>query len=263
MAATTLVRKFLRDVCTTLQDISPQYSRWPEHELVTYGNYGQMAISKYLPQAGSAIDSVRLQPGTKQDFTKVLAADIRPGDGSTAADSYGISIMDISRNMGADGLTPGRVVRVSDRYTKDTNDPDWHSKTGNVVREFLWDKNLPKIAHVIPGVPVSPAVWVDLSWMKEPRRIPAGGEPGAEIYKYDGASTALLGIADQYVEDLQNFVVAVALLKGSKNVQNIPKAQLHAGLFTASINAQAAVVSGVSPNLKQLPFMGEIPAAVG
>ena len=58
MGATTLVKTFLRSVCTTLQDISPQFSRWPEHELVIYANYGQMAIAKYLPQAGSRSDAI-------------------------------------------------------------------------------------------------------------------------------------------------------------------------------------------------------------
>lgn len=261
MAATTLVRKFLRDVCTTLQDISPQYSRWPEHELVTYINYGQESIAKYLPQAGSRVDAIKLAPGTKQDLTRVLAASIVPGDGSTAADAYGITLLDIPRNMGTNGTVAGRVVRVVDRYTKDNNDPDWHTKTGTVIREYVFDKNTPKVFYTIPGVPSSPAVWVEVAWLAEPTRVPAGGEPGAELYKYDGVSAALLGVNDQYVEDLHNYVVAVALMKGSKNVQNMPKAQAHAALFTASINAQAAVVAGVNPNLKALPMMGDIPVA--
>lgn len=261
MGATTLVKTFLRSVCTTLQDISPQFSRWPEHELVIYANYGQMAIAKYLPQAGSRSDAIKLVAGTKQDLTKILAANIKPGNGSTAVDTYGISLLDVPRNMGADGLTPGRVVRIVDRRTKDDNDPDWHTKTGPVIREIVYDKNLPKIFFTVPGVPATPDVWVEAQWLAEPTRIPAGGEPNAELYKYDGASTALLGIQDQFVEDLHNYVVAVALLKGSKNNQNVPKAQLHGAMFTSSINAQASIVSGTSPNLKMLPFVEGIPEA--
>lgn len=258
MARTTLVRNFLRTVCETLQDISPQFSRWPEHELVVYANFAQMALAKYLPQVSARTDSIRLLPGTRQDLTLVPSARILPGDGSAPADVAGIALMDIPRNMGADGATPGRVVRVADRYSKDTNDPDWHTRTGAVVREYVYDKNQPRVFYVIPGVPIGPQVWSEVAWLTEPTRIPAGGAPGSELYAYDGASVELMGIGDQYIEDAHNYVVAVALTKGSKANQNIPKSQYHAGMFTASLNAQAQVVSGVSPNLKSLPFMDQI-----
>ena len=261
MGMTTLVRTALKSICTTLQDISPQYSRWPEQEIVVYANYGQIAIAKYLPQAGARSDSIKLRPGTKQDLTKVLAADIKPSDGSAAVDTYGIALLDVVRNMGAAGATPGRVIRVVDRETRDNNDPDWHSKTGAVIREYVAEKALPKVWYAVPGVPADVPVWADINWLVEPKRIPAGGAPGAEIYLADGASAELLGINDQFVEDLHNYVVAICLLKGSKNTANVAKAQLHASLFTSSINAQASVLTGVNPNLKQLPFAAELGAA--
>lgn len=259
MAITTLVRTFLRSVCTTLQDITPQFSRWTEIELVTYANYGQLAMAKYLPQVGARVDSIKLAPGTKQDLTKVLAANIIPGDGSASVDTFGISLMrGPMRNMGADGATPGRAIRLVDSATLDAINPDWHTATGAVARELVFDKEQPKAFWAVPGAPASPAVWVQVPWLAEPKRITAGGEPGAEIYAFGGASTALLGVHDQYVEDLHNYVVAIALMKGSKNMQNLPKAQVHAGLFTASINAQATAITGVNPNLKLLPFAAEI-----
>lgn len=269
MAATTLVKHFIRGVCTTLQDISPQYSRWTEVEIVRAINFGQMAQSAYLPMVGSRVDAIKLTPGTRQDITKVLAANIKPGDGSAPADALGISLLEIVRNMGTDGFTPGRVIRPVDRYTLDTNDPDWHASSASAaditankaVREFVYSKDTPKSFYVVPGVHASTAQWVEIRWNVEPKRVPDGGEPNAELYRYDGASTAVLGINDQFVEALHNYVVAVLLLKGSKNTQNIPKAQLHAGLFTSSVNAMAAMITGTSPELKTLPFIDQIPAA--
>ncbi|HEY1129135.1 MAG TPA: DUF6682 family protein [Roseateles sp.] len=251
---TTLVRTFLRSVSTTLQDIAPQFSRWTEIELVNYANYGQMAIAKYLPQAGSRVDAIRLKPGTRQDISKVLAAHIVPGDGTVAVDTIGIALLDVVRYMGTNGSTPGRVVRLVESETLDALDPDWHTKAEAVVREYVFDKQLPKVFYVSPGVHAVTPVWVEISWLAAPRRIPAGGEPGAEAYRFGGGSNELLGIDDLFVEDLQNYVVAVALLKGSKNNVNLPKAQTHTGLFISSINAQASVLTGVNPNLKQLPF---------
>lgn len=260
MSISTKVRVLFEGVSQAVQDISPQFSRWPESEMVRIANFGQMAIAKYLPQAGARLDAIKLKPGTRQDLTAVLAADIKPGDGSAAADTYGVALMEVMRNQGADGLTPGRVIRIVDRETKDANDPDWHTRTGAVIREYCYDKNQPRTFFVIPGVPAGIAVWAYVSWLAEPKRIPDGGAPGAEVYAADDSSATLLGIHDQYVEDLHNYMVAFMLLKGSKNTQNMAKAQLHAGLFTSSINAQAAALTGVNPNLKQLPFMTEVSA---
>jgi hypothetical protein len=113
VSITTKVRVFLRSVCTTLQDISPQYTRWPEQELVSYANYGQLAMAKYLPQVGARLDAIKLQPGTRQDLALVLAANIIPGDGAAAADTAGIGLIaGPVRNMGANGLVPGRAARL-------------------------------------------------------------------------------------------------------------------------------------------------------
>lgn len=262
MAATVLVKEFLRGVCTTLVDISPQYSRFTEVELVRYLNFGQLAIAKYLPQSCAGQDAIKLVPGTKQDITKVLAGNIKPGDGSTAADTYGIALLDVPRNMGADGLTPGRVIRISDRYTLDMNDPDWHASSGNAVKEYLTDPKMPCVFYVYPGVPAG-GLWVDVSWMKEPRRVPAGGEPSAYVYAWEGGSTAILGIDDQYAPELHDYVVALALMKGSKNTQNLAKAGVHANAFINSINVLAQRLNGVNPNLRELPFAAEIPQAAG
>lgn len=261
MGMTTKVRELLHGVCTTLMDMTPQYSRWTEVELVRYANLGQMAIAKYLPMAGARIDTVKLAPGPVQDLGKVLAANIKPGDGSPAVDTYGVALIGLMHNMGADGLTPGKPISVVDRYTLDTTDELWPTRTGTSVREYVVDKSTPRHFEVSPAP--SNDVWVRLRWMVEPRRIPDGGAPGSPIYAYDGTSSALIGINDQFLEDLHNYVVAMALMKGSKNVQNIPKAQLHVGLFTASINAQATAIGSVNPNLKQLPFADSVPVSGG
>lgn len=259
MAATTLVKDFLFTVCTTLQDVSPQFTRWPERELVTYTGFGQRAIAKYLPQSCSRVDAIQLPAGTKVDLTKVLAANIKPGDGTTGVDSYGIALLEVVRNMGSDGLTPGRIVRVVDRYTKDTNDPLWHTRVGTEVREFVFDKTLPRVLYVSPACQNK---WVEVSWMVEPAALLAGSDdPNVPVYgSTPPGSTTKLGVADQYVDDLLNYVVGVALMKGSKLVQNLPKSQAHASLFTASINAQAQVFTGVNPNLKVLPFIEQMQA---
>lgn len=261
MSTTTLVWEFFRGVQTTLQDLNPPFRRWPEIELVRYTNFGQRALAKYLPQVGARVDTIELVAGTRQDLTKVLAADIKPGDGSTPADTFGIAFTAPVRNMGGDGLTAGRAIREPvDRSSKDAGDPNWHTATaGNDVREVVFDKMLPRVFYVSP--PLVAGRWIELQWMAEPRRVTDGGAAGSERYTSTGAGNAdLLGIPDINVDDLHNYVVSVCLLKGSKNMVNVPKAQLHTQAFTSSVNAQAQTFTGVSANLKALPFLSEIPA---
>lgn len=261
---TVLVRNIIVSVQTTLQDLNPAFRRWPERELVVYLNYGQRAIAKYLPQAGSRIDSFKLAPGTRQYLGLVLAANLKPSDGSTAADAFGIAFLGLTRNMGADGLTPGRALRdPSDPHTMNAGNPNWHNATAMTeVREALFDKAHPLHFYVYPPVHASTAVWAEIKWMAEPKRIIDGGAPGSERYTAAGAGTTdVIGISDLFTEDLQNYAVAMALLKGSKNHVNLPKSQAHAELFVRSINALGTVYNGVSPNLKTLPFANEIPGA--
>jgi hypothetical protein len=172
MARSTLVKEFLDGVMITLQDISPIYERWTEVEMVRYINFGQMAIATYLPHAGSRVDALKLSPGTRQDLTLVPLANIKPSDGSAAADTYGISLIDVVRFMGADGITPGSIIRRVDQYTKDTNDPDWHTRTATKPTTFIADGRVPKTFYVSPGVPVGTAVWAEIKWLAAPNTVP-------------------------------------------------------------------------------------------
>lgn len=258
MASTLTVADWVLGVQDTLQDRNPRWRRWPEADLIRYTNYGRMALATYLPQVGSRTDAVKLRTGSHQDFSTVAQADILPGDGSAAATTRGVALMRLMQNMGANGATPGRAIHGPiDRATKDGFEPLWMSETGSEILEYVFDKNLPLQCWVSPGV--TGTVWARMQWMALPTDLPAGGAPGAEKYTTGGSEAArVLGIPDQFAPDLANYVVAVALMKGSKNFQNLPKAQVHAQMFVQSINAQAQATTGVSPNLTALPFVNEI-----
>jgi len=258
---TVLVRDFFLGVATVLQDLNPQWRRWGEIELVRDANFGQRALATFLPPSCSRIDAIRLDPGTRQNLRLVVSGRVEPGDGS---DMRGIAFLGATRNMGADGITPGTVPSIVDSDTMDTSNPDWHTDTPDVtVIEIVADKTFPLDFYVSPPVHASTPVWLEVKWLAEPKRLVAGPK-GAERYVEGGAgANETLSIGDQYEIDLQNYVVAMALLKGSKNVQNLPKAQVHTQLFIQSINAQAQVYSGVSPALTALPFAAQVPAAGG
>ena len=254
----TLARDLLLSVSTTLQDINPQFRRWGEIELIRYANYAQMALAKYLPQVSSRTDDIKLAAGARQSLAAVLAANIKPGDGSAAADAAGIAFMRAVCNMGTDGLTVGRSVRGPvDRYTKDAFEPGWQTEVGAEVREIVFDRNQPLQFFASPGS--SGNTWLRIEWMANLPRLPDGGAPGSEKYVPAGTEASrMLSVPEQFAEDMHNYIVAAALTKGSKNTINVPKAQMHATMFANSVNQQAMSVTGVNPNIAALPFINEI-----
>lgn len=259
MASTVLVRDLIVGVQDTLQDRTPVFRRWPEIDLIRYANYARMALAKYLPQVSSRTDDIRLSSGARQSLDRVVTANILPTSG-TAADTDGIAFMRAICNMGANGTTMGRGIRGPvDRYLKDSFEPNWLTETGAEVLEIVFDKNLPLQFFVSPALAVIGDRWIRIEWMANLPALPAGGAPTAEKYVVGGTEASrVLGVPDAFAEDVHNYMVAVALLKGSKNTANVPKAQMHANWFTQSINQQAATATGVNPNLSALPFIAEI-----
>lgn len=249
MASSTLVRDVLYRVSAQLHDISPQFTRWTQRELVSWLNDGQKAIAKYMPSSCARVDVVKLSPGTKQSIERILAANIIPGDGSVASNVYGGYLQAIIRNMGASGATPGRAVRLVDREVMDVNNPNWHSETAVAVSQYMFDPRMPKVFYVYPGVPINSNVWVEVSYLADPVEISPTGS-----YGMDGVSSTLISIDDKYVDDLVNYILARAYMKDAEFSANGGLAQAHAQLFTASINSQAAALSGVNPNLQSLPM---------
>lgn len=246
---TTLVKDVLYRISTQLHDISPQFTRWTQRELVSWLNDGQKAIAKYMPSSCSRVDSVKLVPGTKQSIENIPSANIKNGDGTPSANVQGHYLQSVISNMGADGVTRGRAVRVVDREVLDVNSPNWHSATDPEVTQYTFDPRAPKVFYVSPGVPASPAVWLELSYLANPVEIPLVGD-----YGMDSASTTTLSVGDKYIDDLVNYVLARAYMKDAEFAGNGNMAQAHTGMFTSSINAQVAALTGVNPNLQSLPL---------
>jgi hypothetical protein len=253
VASTALVKDVLWRVSVLLQDTAPQFQRWPERELVQWLNDAQNAIVKYLPMSSTRVDAIRLAPGTRQTIASIPAANVLPGDGSVpTAPINGKLLLGPRRNMGGNGTTPGRAIRMVERDVLDSQDQDWHTRTGPRVDSIIYDPQSPRYFYVTPCVPLSPQVWVEIAYTSDPVAIPAGGLPASEVYRYDGASTAVITVEDEMVEELADYVVARANLKDTKYAEPA-RAQLHTARFLASLNAKVAANMGTDPNITLLP----------
>ncbi|MET3134958.1 hypothetical protein AAKU55_005261 [Oxalobacteraceae bacterium GrIS 1.11] len=258
----TKVKDAIYRVSTQLQDIAPQFTRWQERELVTWLNDGQKAIAKYMPASCTRVDAVKLRAGTKQSIELIAAGDVKPGDGSVAAVVYGNYLNDVVRNMGADGATAGRAVRVVSREVLDSQNPDWHTNVGpGRVDQFVFDPRAPKNFYVTPAVGAAP-VWVEISYLANPVDVPNTGTVAAPLYGADGTSATVISVDDKYIDDLVNYVLARAYMKDADFASSQPNASAYSSMFTGSLNAQVQALTGNNPNLTALPFaaQAQIPA---
>lgn len=262
MASTTLVRNILTQVCVLLNDRSPQYSAWTERELVDWLNEAQIMVCSVAPMTCTRVYSLKLRPGTLQSIETIQVAHCKPLDGSATPTEpvQGIQFLRPTRNTGSDGLTPGRVVRLSDRSTMDALDGAWHTRTGDEVRSVLYDPVMPRHFYVSPGV--TGDVWMEVVFTAKPARIPDGGEPSLEIYGSDSSSTQTITVDDEFAPLLVDMVVARANMADIKQA-DAGKAAAFAQRAAQALNAKVQALTGLNPNLSGLPGVGATAGAAG
>lgn len=260
----TLAREFLRRVCTTLGDLSPQFRRWSEVELVQATNDGQIALAKYLPSAGGRVDSVKLVPGSIQHLGTIPADRNVPGTPGVWPASSEIEVIQVQGvicNMGSNGSTPGAAITPVQRELLDAYNRAWRTSGDPLgeVEHFTFNPQTPRTIEVYPPVrSIGGDVWVMMELLACPKPLPMPAIAGA--YAVAGSSTAVLGVPDTHVDDLHNYVLARMWMKDAETAGNAQLAQMHANLFVQSVNAQATVQTGHNPNLKMLPFAPAAPA---
>lgn len=249
MASTKLVREALAVVSDQLQDTSPQFERYTQDSLVAALNDAQRVLAKYLPSSCSRVDAIKLSPGTRQSIRQIADTDILPGDGSTPAVARGMRLISAPiRNMGANGATPGRAIRLVERIVLDQSDPTWHTSTARVVTQATYDPQTPKVFYVCPGVPATPDVWIEVPWVVEPAEISPAG-----TYTVGGGSATKLSVDDTFFDDIVNYVIARAYMKDAEVPGAMSLASAFTQSFVSSINAQAVAAGMPNPKLRALP----------
>ena len=137
----------------------PDNVQWTITELIDYINDAQSQVVMARPEANPKTISMKLVEGSKQtipDGTEATA-DIEP-DGIVA-----FSLIDVMRNMGTNGTTPGRVVRKANLYYLDRNYPDWHTENqGAVVQNYVYDDRNRHTFYVRPQQPATDQGWIEM-----------------------------------------------------------------------------------------------------
>ncbi len=199
--------------------------RWTQQELVRYLNDGQR-------------DTVLLKP---EACVKNVSVVLTASSTRQTIPSDGIALMDVVRNMGAAGTTPGRAIKVVSRDSLDIN-PDWHTVAAdsvNGVRHFTFDARDPKHFYVYPQAPAT-AWYVEEIYSANPVDLPYG--------LADNANTGVISLDDIYANSLFEYVLFRAFSKNAEYAANITLAAAHYQAFSTSLGIKTQVDAARSPN---------------
>lgn len=132
---------------------------WTDSQALAWVNDAQRAICLIRPDASVLNSSIQLTPGTKQEIT-------------------GRRLMSVIRNMGVDGSTPGKIIRLVEQGSKDDEDEDWHTEAAaTVIKEFIFDIRDPKRFYVSPPVHATTAVYAEILQATNPTDIATSSDP--------------------------------------------------------------------------------------
>lgn len=211
--ATVTVASVIDKVATLLQDAT--HIRWTEDELLGWLNDGQREIVFYKPNSFVKNVAVQMATGTKQSL---------PADG--------VQLIDVVRNMGTNGSTPGRAVRITIREILDSQVPNWHAATPETtVKHYMYSVQDPKNYYVYP--PNTGTGFVEIVY-------------GAAPTNATLASTITLD--DIYQTVLVDYMLYRAYSKDTEFAADAARATQHQTAYLSALTGKAKVEVVANPN---------------
>lgn len=199
---------------TVLQDTTGV--RWPDAELLGWLNDGQRTIVIYKPNAYVRNIPILMVQGTKQSL---------PSDG--------VQLINVVRNMGANGTTPGRAIRIVQQEMLDARVPNWHSATASAeVQHFVYSMLDPKTFYVYP--PNTGTGYVEMSYGAEPPNTTLGGA---------------ITVDNVYQTVLLDYMLYRAFSKDTEFADQ-SRSSAYFNAFLAALTGKARVEVGANPNVQ-------------
>lgn len=118
--------------------------RWTAANLLTYLNQARRRIIEMKPAEFSELRAVQLSAGVRQTLPSDCAV-----------------LLGVTRNMGADGATPGAAIHRVDRTSLDAFTPSWMSSTDTTIKEYVYTSGADHYL-VNPGIPATPDVYAEI-----------------------------------------------------------------------------------------------------
>lgn len=144
-----------------LQDQGAEGVRWLNAEVIGWINSGLNEVVMFKPN--SLVNNESFQ----------LAANSTRQTLPSSTGKKALLLLDISRNLGADGLTSGGAIIPIDRRVLDLTIRNWHvvDSTQTAVKHYMYDPRDPLHFYVYPAM--QSAVYVEIIYSRCPNEITA------------------------------------------------------------------------------------------
>lgn len=211
----TTAQSIINNVARTLIDQGSN-RRWADSELLDYVNEAIKAIVIFKPSAYVKTTTMTLVSGAKQ---------VVPTDCSL--------LLDVSNNMGSDGVTPGRVIYLIDRRSLNESNINWRSADPNpTVYNYMYDAQVdPKVFYVYP--PNTGGQVIEILYSAIPSVISVGDN---------------IVLDDMYLNSIIEYVLFRAFEKDSDTPNSASRSQTHFQLFTTMLGAKVSIDQLNNPN---------------
>lgn len=202
---TVTVQTILNKAAVQLTDIANV--RWTRAELLSWLNDGMRQIVLIQPSASSTTVSKLLTAGTRQSLP-----------------TGGWLLLQIYRNMGTTGTTPGRAIRIVSREVLDGFNPNWHTEIPKAeVKNYIYDIQDQTAFYVYP--PNTGTQYIELNYSAQPANLTSENE--------------VIPIFDIFQSALVDYILFRACSKDAEYAPGLQLAQGYLATFTAAVQGKS------------------------
>ena len=211
----------ITDASTALKDTAG--TRWPRTDLLGYLNDGQRELVQLKPEACVYNGSFKLTAGK----TKHLLPQTSLG------------LLDVTGNLGADGLTAGKPITVTSKRMLDAVAPTWNTANSDgFITHYCYDPRDPKILYTYKKAPATDW-YIGVIYSILPTSL--------------ASESDVIGVDDVYKNALLEYMQHRAYAKDAET-QNMTLAVAHYQAFGNLIGVKVAAEQSHNPNLTATPF---------
>jgi hypothetical protein len=203
--------------------------RWTRAELLSWLNDGMRQIVLIQPSATSTTAAVKLVAGTRQTLP-----------------SGGWLLLQMYRNMGTSGSTPGRAIRLVSRELLDNFNPDWHTAAAAAeVRNYIYDTQDQTAFYVYP--PNTGTQYIEMNYSAQPTDL--------------ADENNVIPIFDIYQSALTDYILYRACSKDAEYAPGLQLAQGYMATFVAAVQGKAGTEAMNDPVQSLNPRNTSVPGS--
>ena len=209
-----LASEIIAQVSTILHDVGND--RWPVSTHLAHLNAGLLEVVAFRPEAYVTHTPIQVTAGvTRQSLP---AGTLR--------------VLDFTHNLGADGNTPGKAVRMVSRDMLDATRPTWHGDpAATSVSHCVTDSRDPLTFYVYPRQKAETYLAAVVS-----------------VAPVLAAASQLLPVSDLFANALVEFCLFKARSLDAEHAANGQLAAAHYQVFVSLVTGKGAVDAQFGPN---------------